>query len=127
MTPEEKEQIEKEDLALPYTENLEKHLQFIRERISELRLQEGLSERALSLDIGKGTSYIQQVTNGIMKPTLVPLFQLCERFHVEPAEFFDPDFHNPTLLHEAMEALKGLDEEDLIQMTVLMRKLGRQG
>ena len=40
MTPEEKEQIEKEDLALPYTENLEKHLQFIRERISELRLQE---------------------------------------------------------------------------------------
>ena len=69
MTPEEKEQIEKEDLALPYTENLEKHLQFIRERISELRLQEGLSERALSLDIGKGTSYIQQVTNGIMKPT----------------------------------------------------------
>ena len=58
---------------------------------------------------------------------MVPLFQLCERFHVEPAEFFDPDFHNPTLLHEAMEALKGLDEEDLIQMTVLMRKLGRKG
>ena len=113
MKKDELEEIEKEDKELPYTKNLDKNLQLIRDRITELRMKEGISERALSLDLDRGPAYIGQVTNGIIKPSLVPLLQICERFALEPKEFFDVDVHNPSLWYKASEALKGLSDEDI--------------
>lgn len=122
MKPEERKQIEEADKQPPYTQNLERHLKYMRERIDELRMQEGISERALSLDIGKGPSYIQQITNGITRPSLIPFFQLCERFGLEPQEFFDPDFHSPDALHEAMRELKKLSSDELYHLTAFLKK-----
>ena len=124
MRHEEMEEIEKEDKEPPYTKNLDKNLQLIRDRITELRMKEGISERALSLDLDRGPAYIGQVTNGIIKPSLVPLLQICERFELEPKEFFDVELHSPSLVHEAVNLIKRLDDEDIIHLIALLKKLG---
>ncbi len=123
MNPKDLENIQREDAELPYSEQVEKNLKFIRNRITELRMAEGISERSLSLDLGKGSSYIGQITNGKIVPSLVPLLQLCQRFSITPSEFFDPNFHNPDLLHRAFEQLKKLSDEDIAYLLVLMGKL----
>ena len=80
MTPDELKEITEADVELPYSKKLDDNLQFIRDRITELRMLEGVSERSLGEEIGKGKSYIQQVSSGKITPALIPLLQLCERF-----------------------------------------------
>lgn len=38
---------------------------FVRNRITELREQKGVSEHRMSLELGKSGSYIRSITNGI--------------------------------------------------------------
>lgn len=42
---------------------MERQIQFIRERISDLRCQKQVSERKMSLDLGHSTSYIRSITS----------------------------------------------------------------
>ena len=51
----------------------EAYIAFLRSRISELLTQRGVSEHKLSLELGKGGSYIRAITNGLSLPTAVNL------------------------------------------------------
>lgn len=123
MNKEELQQIEADDKKLPYTKDLDKYLHYVSDRVTELRLNEDISERSLGLDIGRGESYIRHVTSGKIRPSLVALFQLCERFSIEPKEFFDADVHNPLLFREVMEAVKGLNDDEIKLVLELINKL----
>lgn len=113
-----------ENQKLPYTDEIEKKLTYIRDRITQLRLTEdNLSERGLGQDLGRGTSYIQQVTSGKITPSLTALFQICERFSLDPKEFFDPEISNPSTFHKAIDSLKKLSEDELVLLTQLIDKL----
>ena len=89
------------------------NLQFIRNRITQLRLQRGISERELNLAIGKSVGYIQSVCNGSMRPALIPLLEIICYFDLTPQEFFDPDITNPSLWNQVKASLKQLAEDDL--------------
>lgn len=104
---------------------LEQNLKFVRDRITQLRVMENISERSLGVDIGKGVSYIQQVSSGRINPSLVTLFQICDRFSITPSEFFDPEFHNPSLLRKAQDILKKLSDEQLEAAIELLKFLIR--
>lgn len=43
---------------------------FIRDRITELRLQKGASEYKMSMDLGHSKSYIQSISSGKSLPSL---------------------------------------------------------
>ena len=43
--------------------DIQKYETFLRERITELRIQKNLSEHALSLRLGKSGSYIRSITS----------------------------------------------------------------
>ena len=43
---------------------------FVRNRITELREQKGVSEHRMSLELGKSGSYIRSITNGISPDSL---------------------------------------------------------
>ena len=53
---------------------------FVRNRITELREQKGVSEHRMSLELGKSGSYIRSITNGISMPSLRELFNIMEYF-----------------------------------------------
>lgn len=87
--------------------------QFIRNRISALRIKKGVSEYRMSLDLGHSKSYIQSISSGKSLPSLQEFLYICEYFGLTPREFFDESEVEPMLVHELHEIVKGFGEEDL--------------
>ena len=63
---------------------------FIRQRITELRIEKDVSEHRMSLDLDKSGSYIRGITSGAALPSLKELFNIISYFEITPAEFFAP-------------------------------------
>ncbi len=64
--------------------------QFVRTRITELRLAKNVSEHRMSLDLDKSGSYIRSITSGAALPSLRELFRIMAYLDVTPPEFFAP-------------------------------------
>ena len=52
------------------------YVDFVRSRITQLRLQRNISEHKMSLDLDKSGSYIRSITNGTALPSLKELFHM---------------------------------------------------
>ena len=96
---------------------------FIRKRITELRMKKGVSEYRMSTDMGRSKNYIQGITSGRSLPSLSEFLYMCEYLGVTPCDFFDEDLKNPALLNEAVEVLKALDDEDIALTLENMKRL----
>ena len=51
---------------------------FIRERITELRIQKNISEYKMSLDLGHSKSYIQSISSGKALPSMSEFLYICD-------------------------------------------------
>lgn len=87
-------------------------IQFIRDRIAQLRLQKGVSEYQMSLDLGHSRGYIQNISSGKSLPSVEGLFEICEYFGLSPAQFFDENVDDPALVAEAVKGLRQLNDSD---------------
>jgi transcriptional regulator with XRE-family HTH domain len=87
---------------------------YVRERITQLRLQKGLSEYKLSYELGHSRGYIYNITSGKSLPPLKELFAICEYFDITPVEFFDEQVTHPELIQKAVEGLKTLNDSDML-------------
>ena len=92
-------------------------IDFVRERITQLRLQKGISEYKMSYDLGHSRGYINNISSGKTLPSMTEFFAICEYFGVTPVEFFDTGCHNPKMTKEIIEAISQLNNEDL-QLTL---------
>lgn len=63
---------------------------FIRARITELRLKKNVSEHRMSMDLDKSGSYIRGITNGLSMPSVKELINIILYFEMTPYEFFLP-------------------------------------
>ena len=73
--------------------------EFIRIRITELRIAKNISEHKMSLDLDKSGSYILFITSGSPLPSLRELFYIISYFKMTPAEFFAPLDDSKTPYH----------------------------
>lgn len=71
---------------------------FIRKRITELRIKKGVSEYQMSLDLGHSRSYIQNISAGRSKPSIDEFLYICEYLNVSPRDFFDEGNSQPILI-----------------------------
>ena len=85
---------------------------FVRNRITQLRLKKNLSEYQLSYDLGHSKGYIYNISSGHSLPPLTELFAICEYFGITPSEFFDENVDDPTIIREAINGLRQLNESD---------------
>ena len=85
---------------------------FIRNRITQLRISKNLSEYQMSLDLGHSKSYIQSITSGRALPSMTEFLSICEYLEVTPKDFFDDGLTNPDLIQKAVNGLKQLDDND---------------
>lgn len=69
--------------------------QYIRERISQLCMEKGISEYTLSLELGLNKSYINKITRGKALPSMSVFLQICEYFQITPKDFFDVELSDP--------------------------------
>lgn len=97
--------------------------QFIRNRINELRMKKNVSEYQLSLDLGHCQSYIQSITSGRNLPSMNAFLDICTYFDITPAEFFDPDIHNISLINSIQADLKKLSDNDLLLLSTVLKRI----
>ena len=99
--------------------------QFIRDRISQLRIQKGVSEYQMSYDLGHSRSYIYNISSGKSLPPMAEFLQICDYFGITPSQVFDDSFENPALLQTAIEELRKLNDDDLMLIIGNIRRLNK--
>jgi len=99
--------------------------EFTVKRITQLRMQKGVSARDMSLSLGQNGSYINHIENGQSFPSLHVLFWICEYFKITPKEFFDTDIAVPVKVQELIDAVKGLNSEQLDNLIAIASNLKR--
>lgn len=97
--------------------------EFVRERITQLRLKKGVSEYQMSYDLGHSRGYVYNISSGKALPPLKEFFSICEYFNLTPQQFFDESTNSPELIQQAVEGLKQLGEEDLLLLLKLISRL----
>ncbi len=95
---------------------------FIR-RLTELRINKGVSARDMSLSIGQSAGYINNIENGVNLPSMTVFFYICEYLNITPKEFFDEESTNPTKSKELLNATKGLNTKQLDNLIELAKGL----
>ena len=85
---------------------------FIRNRITQLRINKNVSEYQMSLDLGHSKSYIQSITSGRALPSMTEFLSICDYLEITPKDFFDDSVENPDLIQKAVDGLKQLNETD---------------
>ncbi len=85
---------------------------FVRERITSLRMQKGVSEYQMSYDLGHSRGYINNISSGKSLPSVTELFTICDYFGITPAEFFTESVENPKLSGELVGLIERLSADD---------------
>lgn len=96
--------------------------EFVRDRITQLRLQKGVSEYKMSYDLGHSRGYINNISSGKSLPSMNEFFAICEYFGVTPIEFFNENASNPRVLSDTVNNLQKLDNADLELVNVLIQR-----
>ena len=86
---------------------------FVRNRITSLRLTKGVSEYKMSYDLGHSRGYINNISSGKSLPSMTEFFAICDYFSITPIQFFDIEQGNPKLLEKTIQNLKLLSSKDL--------------
>lgn len=97
--------------------------EFTQNRITQLRIQKGVSARDMSLSLGQNDSYINRIENKRSLPSLSGLFYICEYFGITPKDFFDTETANPTKANELLAVTKRLNNDQLDHLIAIAKDL----
>lgn len=99
--------------------------EFIRKRITELRLQKNVSEYKMSLDLGHSKGYIQSISSGRSLPSMAEFLSLCEYFNITPYDFFNTaeDSSQLVYLRTLETEARKLSNDDIELLTSLAKRL----
>ena len=101
------------------------YAEFVRTRITELRIARGVSEYRMSLDLDNCGSYIRSITSGRALPSLGELFNICVYFSITPSEFFAPLGNADTTFSKLFRRLQAWNDEDLEKINAFADLLGK--
>ena len=96
---------------------------FVQERITQLRLQKGVSEYQMSYDLGHSRGYVYNISSGKALPPMKEFFAICDYFGITPQQFFDDADPNPELIQKALTGMKQLDEDDMLMLLGIINRL----
>ena len=94
--------------------------QFVRNRITQLRLQKGVSEYQMSYDLGRSRGYINNISSGKSLPSMSEFFSICDYFNISPQNFFDDKLEYPALITKLQDKVTSLQPSDLLLLINLI-------
>lgn len=100
-------------------------IDYVRERITTLRIEKNISERQMSLDLGHSPSYINGISSGKKSPSLSELFYICEYLGIHVSEFFNEVREISLLKQEIYRELCLVEDTDLNVITDMLSYLPR--
>ena len=89
---------------------------FIRKRITQLRLYKDVSEYQMSYDLGHSRGYVYNISSGKSLPPMKEFLAICDYFELTPQQFFDDSLKNPELIQKVISGLKQLSDDDLLML-----------
>ena len=98
---------------------------FIRQRITQLRIQKNVSEYKMSMDLGHSKGYIQSISSGRALPSMSEFLSICEYFNITPIEFFDEKCQIKTD-NILSDEIANLNRDDLDLLSIIVRRLNQQ-
>ena len=96
---------------------------FIRKRITQLRIKKGVSEYQMSYDLGHSRGYVYNISSGKALPPMKEFLSICEYFEITPQQFFDESTTTPELIQKAIDGMRQLKESDLIMLLGIINRL----
>lgn len=98
---------------------------FVRNRITQLRLEKGVSEYQMSYDLGHSRSYVYNISSGRSLPPMTEFLQICDYFGITSAQFFDTSSKNSALIETTIAELKKLNDDDIMLILGNIRRLAK--
>ena len=92
-------------------------------RLTELRMNKGVSARDMSLSLGQSPGYINNIENGVNLPSMSLFFYICDYFGITPLEFFDMGNSDPAKIQELVSAAKGLNSSQLEHVIAIINDI----
>lgn len=83
------------------------YVEWFYNRLTNLRIQKGVSARDMSLSLGQSESYINKIENKRTLPSFMGFLYICEYFEITPEEFFS-DTSSPQKANELLAEIKKL-------------------
>ena len=77
----------------------------------------------MSYDLGHSRGYVNNISSGKSLPSLSEFFSICDYFQITPAQFFDTGNNNTLLVSKALDELKTLDDNDILLVLTLLKRL----
>ena len=99
------------------------YLEWFYQRISELRIQKGVSARDMSLSLGQSESYINKIENKRTLPSMTGFFYICDYLNITPQEFFNTDATAPQKSKELLREIERLTPEQTDHIMLVVRDL----
>lgn len=97
--------------------------QFVRDRITQLRLRKGVLEYRMSYDLGHSRGYVHNISSGKATPPMKEFLAICEYFELTPQQFFDEGTQSPELIQKAVNGMKQLNEDDMLMLLGIINRL----
>ena len=115
---------------IPYSTIIQKVVETVEKeefikRLTQLRVQKGVSARDMSLYIGQSAGYINNIENGVNLPSMAAFFYICDYLGISPRDFFDTQTTAPSKASELLEVAKTLEPEQLDHLIALAKGLQR--
>ncbi len=96
-------------------------------RLAELRMRSGKSGREMSLSLGQGAGYINNIENGKNLPSMSLFFEICEYLNVPPSEFFSyTEERADRKMDLLIEKVRGLDPEDVDFLLFIIKRMMKE-
>ena len=102
------------------------YAQWFSERLTQLRMEKGLSARDMSLSLGQSESYINKIENRRTMPSMTGFFYICEYWGIEPQAFFDTKTISPTKAAEIVEQIGKLSSEKADHILEVIKDLAEK-
>lgn len=87
------------------------YIEWFYKRLTELRLNKGVSARDMSLSLGQSESYINKMENRRTLPSFTGFIYICEYFGISPKDFFDTEICDPVGTKELIKQMEKLNPE----------------
>lgn len=102
------------------------YTEWIAGRISQLRIQRGVSARDMSLSLGQSESYINKIENKRIQPSMQGFLYICEYLEISPKEFFDTDISDPLKVRQIAAEAERLTPEQADHVLQIIRDITKK-
>lgn len=99
------------------------YMEWLPERLAQLRTEKNVSARDMSLSLGQSESYINKIENRRTMPSMAGFFYICDYFGITPQEFFTAETVSPAKTAELIQQISKLSPTKAEHILQLVKDL----